>query len=129
MRVTSQTTVAAPIDTVWDSLSNHSGISRWAPGLTVTMDRLGTADAVGEPGAELGEAEEQAAVTATMPTAMALMTVRRNMRILTCALCCLGSQCCYGRGPGPRSPDSTGAAGRGPGEPPGRPRGPAIRRP
>lgn len=44
MRVTSQTTVAAPIDTVWDALSNHSGISRWAPGLTVTMDRLGTAD-------------------------------------------------------------------------------------
>lgn len=44
MRVTSLTTVAAPIDTVWDALSNHSGISRWAPGLTVTMDRLGTAD-------------------------------------------------------------------------------------
>jgi uncharacterized protein YndB with AHSA1/START domain len=44
MRVTSQTTVAAPIDTVWDALSNHSGINRWAPGLTVTMDRLGTAD-------------------------------------------------------------------------------------
>jgi uncharacterized protein YndB with AHSA1/START domain len=44
MRVTSQTTVVAPIDTVWDALSNHSGISRWAPGLTVTMDRLGTAD-------------------------------------------------------------------------------------
>lgn len=37
MRVTSLTTVAAPIDTVWDALSNHSGISRWAPGLTVTM--------------------------------------------------------------------------------------------
>jgi hypothetical protein len=42
MRVTSQTTVAAPIDR--DALSNHSGINRWAPGLTVTMDRLGTAD-------------------------------------------------------------------------------------
>lgn len=43
MRVTSQTTVAAPIDTVWDALSNDAGISRWAPGLAVTMDRLGTA--------------------------------------------------------------------------------------
>ena len=44
MRVTSQTTVAAPIDTVWDALSNDAGISRWAPGPTVTMDRLGTTD-------------------------------------------------------------------------------------
>jgi uncharacterized protein YndB with AHSA1/START domain len=44
MHVTSQTTVAAPIETVWDALSIHVGISRWAPGLTVTMDRLGTAD-------------------------------------------------------------------------------------
>jgi uncharacterized protein YndB with AHSA1/START domain len=44
MHVTSQTTVTAPIETVWDALSDHSGISRWAPGLTVTMDRLGAAD-------------------------------------------------------------------------------------
>ncbi len=44
MRVTSQTTVAAPIDTVWDKLSNHVGMSTWGPGITVTMDRLGTAD-------------------------------------------------------------------------------------
>jgi uncharacterized protein YndB with AHSA1/START domain len=44
MHVTSQTTVAAPIETVWDALSDHVGISRWAPGLSVTMDRLGTAD-------------------------------------------------------------------------------------
>ena len=44
MRVTSQTTVAAPIDTVWDALSNDAGISRWAPGLAVTMDSLGTSD-------------------------------------------------------------------------------------
>ena len=44
MHVTSRTTVAAPIETVWDALSNHVGIGRWAPGLTVTMDRLGTAD-------------------------------------------------------------------------------------
>jgi uncharacterized protein YndB with AHSA1/START domain len=44
MHVTSQTTVTAAIETVWDALSNHVGISRWAPGLTVTMDRLGTGD-------------------------------------------------------------------------------------
>ena len=44
MRVTSQTTVAAPIDTVWDALSNDAGISRWAQGPAVTMDSLGTMD-------------------------------------------------------------------------------------
>jgi hypothetical protein len=44
MHVTSQTTVAAPIDTVWDKLSNHVGMSTWGPGITVTMDRLGTED-------------------------------------------------------------------------------------
>jgi uncharacterized protein YndB with AHSA1/START domain len=44
MQVTSQTTVAAPIETVWDALSNHVGISGWAPGLSVTMDRVGTED-------------------------------------------------------------------------------------
>ena len=44
MHVTSQTTVAAPIETVWDTLSNHVGISKWGAGITVTMDRLGTAD-------------------------------------------------------------------------------------
>src|SRR5262245_26788049 len=47
MHVTSQTTVTAPIETVWDALSNHAGISRWAPGLTVTMDKLGTPDTNG----------------------------------------------------------------------------------
>jgi uncharacterized protein YndB with AHSA1/START domain len=44
MQVTSQTTVAAPIETVWDALSNHVGISRWAPGLTVSMDERGAPD-------------------------------------------------------------------------------------
>jgi len=44
MQVTSQTTVAAPIDTVTDALSDHVGIGRWAPGLTVTMDKVGTTD-------------------------------------------------------------------------------------
>ena len=43
MHVTSQTTVAAPIETVWDTLSDHVGMSQWGP-VTVTMDRLGTAD-------------------------------------------------------------------------------------
>ena len=44
MHVTSQTTVAAPIETVWDTLSNHVGMSSWGPGITVTMDRVGTAE-------------------------------------------------------------------------------------
>jgi uncharacterized protein YndB with AHSA1/START domain len=44
MQFTSQTTVAAPIDTVWAALSDHVGISRWAPGLSVTMDKVGTSD-------------------------------------------------------------------------------------
>jgi uncharacterized protein YndB with AHSA1/START domain len=43
MHVTSQTTVAAPIETVWDKLSDHVGMSQWGP-FTVTMDRPGTAD-------------------------------------------------------------------------------------
>jgi uncharacterized protein YndB with AHSA1/START domain len=44
MQVTSETTVAAPIETVWDKLSNHVGMSQWGPGITVTMDKLGTGD-------------------------------------------------------------------------------------
>jgi uncharacterized protein YndB with AHSA1/START domain len=44
VQVTSQTTVAAPIETVWDKLSNHVGMSQWGPGITVTMDRVGTDD-------------------------------------------------------------------------------------
>jgi uncharacterized protein YndB with AHSA1/START domain len=44
MQVTSQTTVAVPIETVWDALSDHVGMGRWAPGLTVTMDKVGTTD-------------------------------------------------------------------------------------
>ena len=44
MHVTSETTVAAPIDTVWDKLSDHVGMSKWGAGLTVTMDKVGTSD-------------------------------------------------------------------------------------
>jgi uncharacterized protein YndB with AHSA1/START domain len=44
MHVTSKTTVAAPIETVWDKLSDHVGMSQWGPGITVTMDKLGTPD-------------------------------------------------------------------------------------
>lgn len=44
MQVTSQTTVAAPIETVWDKLSNHAGMSGWAPGVTVTLEKPGTTD-------------------------------------------------------------------------------------
>jgi hypothetical protein len=44
MQVTSQTTVAVPIDSVWDKLTNHVGMSSWGPGITVTMDKPGTPD-------------------------------------------------------------------------------------
>ena len=44
MQATSQTTVTAPIETVWDKLSNHVGMSQWGPGITVTMDRPGSPD-------------------------------------------------------------------------------------
>jgi uncharacterized protein YndB with AHSA1/START domain len=47
MQVTSQTTVTAPIETVWDKLINHVGMSQWGPGITVTMDKHGTDDANG----------------------------------------------------------------------------------
>src|ERR1700738_2562707 len=43
MHVTSQTTVAAPIETVWDKMSDHVGMSQWGP-VTVTMDKLGATD-------------------------------------------------------------------------------------
>ncbi|MDT5211701.1 MAG: hypothetical protein QOF67_4116 [Mycobacterium sp.] len=43
MHVTSQKTVAAPIETVWDKLSDHVGMSEWGP-VTVTLDKLGTPD-------------------------------------------------------------------------------------
>ena len=44
MQFTSQTTVAAPIETVWDKLSDHVGMSQWGPGITVTLDKVGTPD-------------------------------------------------------------------------------------
>lgn len=44
MQVTSHTTVAAPIETVWDKLIDHVGMSQWGPGITVTMDKHGTDD-------------------------------------------------------------------------------------
>ena len=44
MHVTAQTTVAAPIETVWDKLSNHAGMSNWAPGVTVTVEKPGAPD-------------------------------------------------------------------------------------
>jgi carbon monoxide dehydrogenase subunit G len=47
MHVTSQTTVASPIEVVWDTLTNHVGMMSWGPGVTVTMDRPGTTDANG----------------------------------------------------------------------------------
>jgi uncharacterized protein YndB with AHSA1/START domain len=47
VHVTSQTTVAAPIESVWDKLSDHVGMSQWGIGLTVTMDKVGTPDPTG----------------------------------------------------------------------------------
>jgi uncharacterized protein YndB with AHSA1/START domain len=47
MHVTSQRTVAAPIEVVWDTLSDHVGMMSWAPGVTVTMDRPGAAETNG----------------------------------------------------------------------------------
>jgi uncharacterized protein YndB with AHSA1/START domain len=44
LHVTSQKTVAAPIETVWDKLSNHVGMSQWGPGITVTMDKAGATE-------------------------------------------------------------------------------------
>jgi uncharacterized protein YndB with AHSA1/START domain len=44
MHVTRQTTVAAPIETVWDKLSDHVGMTKWGPGITVTMDKVGSPD-------------------------------------------------------------------------------------
>lgn len=44
MHVTLQKTVAAPIETVWDKLSDHVGMSQWGPGITVTLDKSGTPD-------------------------------------------------------------------------------------
>lgn len=42
MQATSHTTVAAPIDVVWDTLTDHVGMATWGPGVTVTMDKAGT---------------------------------------------------------------------------------------
>jgi uncharacterized protein YndB with AHSA1/START domain len=47
MQATSQTTVAAPIEVVWDTLTDHVGMMGWGLGVTVTMDRLGTSEANG----------------------------------------------------------------------------------
>ena len=48
MEVMSQTTVAAPIEVVWDTFwSDHVGMMGWGLGATVTMDRPGTAEANG----------------------------------------------------------------------------------
>ena len=43
---------------MWDKLSNHAGMSGWAPGITVTLDKPGTTDANGV-GAVRGGLERQ----------------------------------------------------------------------
>jgi uncharacterized protein YndB with AHSA1/START domain len=47
MHATSKTTVAVPIEVVWDTLTDHVGMMSWGPGITVTIDRPGSADANG----------------------------------------------------------------------------------
>lgn len=42
MQATSHTTVDTPIEVVWDTLSDHVGMSGWGPGVTVTMDKQGS---------------------------------------------------------------------------------------
>ena len=42
MQATSRTTVNAPIEVVWNTLSDHVGMSNWGPGVTVTLDQSGT---------------------------------------------------------------------------------------
>jgi carbon monoxide dehydrogenase subunit G len=47
MQATSKTTVAAPIEVVWDTLTDHVGMASWGPGVTVTIDRPGATEANG----------------------------------------------------------------------------------
>ncbi|MGX9788116.1 SRPBCC family protein [Mycobacterium sp. MMS18-G62] len=47
MQATSHATVAAPIDVVWGTLTDHVGMSNWGPGVTVTLDKSGTEEANG----------------------------------------------------------------------------------
>lgn len=42
MRATQTSTVSVPVDRVWQTLSDHEGMSRWAPGLKATLERQGT---------------------------------------------------------------------------------------
>jgi uncharacterized protein YndB with AHSA1/START domain len=44
MQTTSHANVAAPIEVVWDTLTDHVGMSGWSPGVTVTMDKPGTVE-------------------------------------------------------------------------------------
>ncbi|HSV40665.1 MAG TPA: SRPBCC family protein [Nocardioidaceae bacterium] len=44
MRATSTTTVQAPVDHVWSVLSDHEGMSAWAPGLKAVLVSPGTAE-------------------------------------------------------------------------------------
>lgn len=44
MRATSVRTVDAPIDRVWEVLTDHEGMSSWAPGLAVEVTRPGATE-------------------------------------------------------------------------------------
>ncbi|MEZ0052646.1 uncharacterized protein YndB with AHSA1/START domain [Mycobacterium sp. MAA66] len=42
MQATASTTVARPIESVWNTLTDHEGMSSWGPGVTVTVDKPGS---------------------------------------------------------------------------------------
>ena len=47
MHATATATVAAPANRVWAVLSDYEGMSDWAPGLKITLDRPGTTESNG----------------------------------------------------------------------------------
>lgn len=44
MRATATTVVPVPIETAWEVLTDHEGMSSWGPGLTVSLARQGAPD-------------------------------------------------------------------------------------
>ncbi len=44
MESTVRKTVSAPIDTVWEVLADHEGLSNWAPGISATLTSSGATD-------------------------------------------------------------------------------------
>lgn len=44
MRTTATAVVDVPVDKVWAALSDHEGMASWGPGISVSLDKEGTAD-------------------------------------------------------------------------------------